>query len=51
MSKVYVNEQELKEIFGLEFEEMREFFGEWLETKIEKGEIERVEFDHYEISN
>lgn len=53
MSKFYVSEQELKEIFKRINNGVYTIwpsFEEWLECKIEKGEIELVEFNYYEVS-
>lgn len=52
MSKHYVSEQELQEIFEQQFDHDTglEFY-EWLDEKMEKQEVELVEFNHYEISN
>ena len=51
MSKFYVSEQELEEIFEKQFSnETWEYFHEWVETKRAEGEIELVEFNNYEVS-
>lgn len=52
MSKFYVSERELMIIFATQFvdDKEHEFFDEWLEAKVEEGEIELVEFNHYEVS-
>lgn len=50
MSKYYISEQELKEIFKTQFYECTEGFYEWVDRKMEEGEIELVEFNCYEIS-
>ena len=51
MSKYYVSEQQLREIFDSQFtHDTWEEFEEWVDTKMEEGEIELVEFDHYEVS-
>ena len=49
--KHYVNEQELKKIFDEKFDHntTQEFY-EWLDEKMEIGEVELVEFNNYEIS-
>lgn len=51
MSKCYVSEQQLREIFDTQFtHDTWEEFEEWVDTKMEEGEIELVEFNHYEVS-
>lgn len=51
MHKLYVSEQELREIYDSEYiYDTREDFDEWIERKIEEGDIELIEFDHYDIS-
>lgn len=51
MSKFYVSEEQLRSIFDSQFtHETREEFEEWVDTKMEEGEIELVEFNHYEVS-
>lgn len=51
MVKVYVSEEELRGIFNSRFNHSTTMsFEEWLETKMEAGEVELVEFDHYEVS-
>lgn len=51
MSKYYVSEEQLKEIFDSQFtHETWEEFEEWVDRLTEEGEIELVEFNHYEVS-
>lgn len=51
MSKFYVSEEQLREIFMSQFDhETWECFEEWLDREMEEGEIELVEFNHYEVS-
>lgn len=51
MSKYYVSEEQLREIFDLQFtHETWEEFEEWVDRLMEEGEIELVEFNHYEVS-
>ena len=49
--KHYVSEQEPKKIFDEKFDHntTQEFY-EWLDEKMEIGEVELVEFNNYEIS-
>lgn len=52
MSKYYINEKELEEIFNTQFlNEACNDFGEWLDRKMEEGEIELIEFNHFEVSS
>ena len=49
--KHYVSEQELKKIFDEKFDHnTTQEFCEWLDEKMEIGEVELVEFNNYEIS-
>ena len=49
--KHYVSEQELKKIFDEQFNhDTTQEFCEWLDEKMEIGEVELVEFNNYEIS-
>ena len=49
--KHYVSEQELKKIFDEQFDHnTTQEFCEWLDEKMEIGEVELVEFNNYEIS-
>lgn len=55
MSKFYISEEELRKIYDSQFaQEFKVFeergFEEFLEWYLEEGEIELVEFDHYEVS-
>lgn len=51
MSKIK-SEQELRELFETQFDhETWECFEEWLDRKMEEGEIEICEFDHYDCGN
>lgn len=51
MSKFYVSEKQLEEIFETQFtHNTSEEFVEWVDRKMEEGEIELIEFDHYEVS-
>lgn len=59
MTKCYVSEEQLREIFVRQFVDEDILttsdlkflaFREWLEVKKERGEIELVEFNHYEVS-
>lgn len=51
MAKHYVSEQGLKDIFDSQYScDTWEEFYEWVETKIQEQEIERVEIDTYEVS-
>lgn len=49
--KHYVSEQELKKIFDEKFDHITtQEFCEWLDEKMEIGEVELVELNNYEIS-
>lgn len=51
MSKIYISEKKLQEIFNTRFKnEQEESFYEWLSSKVDSNEIEFVEFDNYDIS-
>lgn len=51
MSKIK-SEQELRELFETRFDhETWECFEEWLDRKMEEGEIEVCEFNHYDCGN
>lgn len=51
MAKHYISEQELEVIFKTQFDrDTWESFEEWLDREMEEGEIELVEFGHYEVS-
>jgi hypothetical protein len=51
MSKIK-NEQELRELFETQFDHATQLsFEEWLDEKLELGEIEICEFNHYDCGN
>lgn len=50
MSKFYVSEKQLEAIFESQYGGSWELYDEWLETKLEEGVVERVEFGIYEVS-
>lgn len=57
MSKFYVSEQELEEIFKKQFfkgDKIKEPWGiafyEWIDEKVEAREIEHTELNYYEVS-
>lgn len=51
MAKFYISEEQLREIFDTQFDhDTDESFVEWVDKKMEEGEIELVEFNHYEVS-
>lgn len=51
MAKHYISEQELENIFTSQFDhDTTKSFYEWVDREMEEGNIELVEFDHYEVS-
>lgn len=48
MAKCYVSEEQLRSIFDSQF--THDTFEEWVDIKMEEGEIELVEFNNYEVS-
>lgn len=51
MAKCYVSEEQIRSIFYEKFDHnTTQEFCEWLDEKMEIGEVELVEFNNYEIS-
>lgn len=52
MSKCYLNEQQLRDLYESQFSpDTWECFEEWLDREMEEGNIELIEFDHYDVTN
>lgn len=52
MSKCYMNEQQLMDLYNRQFFDTTwEDFEEWLESQIDDGNIEIIEFNHYDVTN